>query len=74
MSGLNPGGKRDNGNGLRVFGARNIARHCERARVPAVDRANGSIAQVPHQHSREQQRRLRQAARAAASTSHAGEE
>lgn len=64
MSNTNPGGSRSKG--PRAFTPQHIARACEQNRVPDVDRASGSIAMVPHQHSREQQRRLRQQQRKAA--------
>jgi len=61
LSNLNPGGYR--GPGPRVFGAENIRRACKANRIPDVDRADGSIADQPHKHSREVERRLRQEAR-----------
>jgi hypothetical protein len=63
MSNLNPGGSRSRG--PRVFGASAIARACDSNRNIARG-ADNSIADKPHEHSREVARRLRQeAARAA---------
>jgi hypothetical protein len=74
MSNLNPGGSRSSG--PRAFTPQQVARACEKGKIPDVDRASGSIATgsrhaqqnfqpMPHQHSREQQRRLRQQQRKA---------
>jgi hypothetical protein len=57
LSGLNPGGSRKRIG--RIFGATNIAKACERNKVPEVDKPNGSIADRPHQNSREIERRLK---------------
>lgn len=65
MSGVNPGGHRAGDGVARVFGARQIERLCDKAKVPDIDRANGSPAGKPHKNSREVERRLRQQARKA---------
>jgi hypothetical protein len=56
MSNLNPGGSRNPGN--RVFGAANIKRTIQTHKRDHTD-ASGSIADRPHEGTREQQRRLR---------------
>jgi hypothetical protein len=65
MSNTNPGGSRASEGRRRIFGAANIARACREGKIPEVDKPNHSIADQPHQNSREQQRRLRQQARKA---------
>lgn len=57
MSNLTPGGSRGKSN--RIFDPKGIARVCQSKHH--VD--HGSIADKPHTHSREQARRLRQAAK-----------
>lgn len=64
MSNLNPGGSR--AKGPRVFTAAGVARVCQQAKISDVDKASGSVATSEHKHSREIQRRLRQAAAKAA--------
>lgn len=61
MSGLNPGGNR--AKGPRVFTAEGVARVCRQAKKAEADRGGCSIATSEHAHSREVQRRLRQAER-----------
>jgi hypothetical protein len=62
MSNLNPGGSRNPGG--RIFGAANIKRTIQ-THKPDHTVASGSIADRPHQASREQQRRLKQQQRKA---------
>jgi hypothetical protein len=61
MSNLNPGGSRSRGS--RLFTASAIKDACKRNKRRHIEPANGSIANQPHQHSREIARRLRQQAR-----------
>jgi hypothetical protein len=61
MSNLNPGGSRSSG--PRAFTPQQVARACEKGKIPDVDKPSNSPAGQPHQHSREVQRRLRQQAR-----------
>jgi hypothetical protein len=61
VSSTNPGGSRSKGG--RIFGAENIKRACQQAKIPDVDKAQTSIAGKPHEGTREQQRRARQQAR-----------
>jgi hypothetical protein len=61
MSNLNPGGSRKVG--ARTFGADNIGRSIQRLKRDRAADAENSIADRPHQHSREIERRLRQQAR-----------
>lgn len=49
---------------VRIYGAANIKRHIQQQKPDYAQRAKGSMADQPHEHSREIARNLRKKARA----------